>query len=131
MDPEIAEHFATITRLAQESFSQIEYQIDVTPQRVILRLEGRYGLYRLFVTELISGKERQYRYYVLREDWVEAGFDNSPDPRAIRLKYGSIGQEHAGEYIPHLHRSDKTELFLTKEMDFSAFVVWLQKNLLL
>lgn len=58
------------------------------------------------ITELFS-ELRKYRYYVLRGDWVEAGFDNSPDPRAIRLKYGRIGKEYANEYIPHLHRDDK------------------------
>jgi hypothetical protein len=83
----------------------------------------------VFVTELISDEGRQYRYYVLRGDWVEAGFDNSPDPRAIRLKYGSIGQTHAGEPIPHLHRKNKAELFLTDEMSFIAFVHWLKANL--
>jgi hypothetical protein len=30
---------------------------------------------------------------------VEAGLDNSPDPRAISLKYGKFGKEHAGENI--------------------------------
>jgi hypothetical protein len=66
---------------------------------------------------------------LLRGDWVEAGFDNSPDPRAIRLKYGRFGAEHAGEAVPHLHREDKTQLFLTDEMTFEAFVDWLKANI--
>jgi hypothetical protein len=66
---------------------------------------------------------------VLRDDWVEAGFDNSPDPRAIRLKYGRIGKEYANEYIPHLHQDDKNHLSLTEEMTVSDFVDWVKTNL--
>jgi hypothetical protein len=60
---------------------------------------------------------------------VEAGFDNSPDPRAIRLKYGKIGKDHAGEQVPHLHLEDKTRLLLTDEMTFTSFVAWFKTNL--
>ncbi len=65
----------------------------------------------------------------MRGNWVEAGFDNTPDPRAIRLKYGEIGQEHAGELVPHLHSKDKTRLSLTEEMTFAEFVRWVKGNL--
>ncbi|MGG6239939.1 hypothetical protein ACQ4N7_15035 [Nodosilinea sp. AN01ver1] len=81
------------------------------------------------MTELFDDdRRRKYSYYLLRDNYVEAGFDNSPDPRAIRLKYGGIGQAHAGEQVPHLHRVDKTELTLTDEIVFSTFVQWLQEN---
>jgi hypothetical protein len=81
------------------------------------------------VTELFSDAVRKYQYYVLRGDFVQAGFDNSPDPRAIRLKYGGIGKEHAGELIPHLHLENKTRLSLTEEISFSSFVEWVKENL--
>ena len=129
MDKETTRHFADIIHLAQSTFEQVEYEIDTTPERAILRLQARYGLYRVSVVELFSDKLRKYRYCVLRGEWVEAGFDNSPDPRAIRLKYGEIGKEHAGEYIPHLHQDDKLQLSLTEEMTFVAFVNWLNANL--
>jgi len=83
----------------------------------------------VFITELLGDEIRKYRYYILDGDWVEAGFDNSPDPRAIRLKYGRIGKQHAGENIPHLHRQDKTELSLTEEFEFSDFVEWVKSNI--
>jgi hypothetical protein len=95
----------------------------------MLRLQARYGVYDVFVTELISEGRRKYRYYILREDWVEAGFDNAPDPRAIRQKYGNIGTEHAGENIPHLHLKDKALLYLTEEMTFEGFVNWIKTNI--
>ena len=115
--------------LAQATFEQVEYATDYTPERAILRLRATYGVYQVLVTELIGEGARQYRYYLLRGEWVEAGFDNAPDPRAIRLKYGRIGAEHAGEPIPHLHRADKTQLLLTDEMTFEAFAHWLKANL--
>jgi hypothetical protein len=129
LEPQVADYFAGVVALAQAAFEQVEYTIDATPARAILHLQAGYGSYRIFITELFSEGTRQYRYYVLQGDWVEAGFDNSPDPRAIRLKYGRIGKKHAGESVPHLHRADKTELFLTEEMTGSAFVDWLKANL--
>ena len=129
MEPKVTDYFAGIVALAQATFEQVEYTVDATPARAILRLQASYGLYRVFITELISEGTRQYRYYVLLGDWVEAGFDNSPDPRAIRLKYGRIGKKYAGENVPHLHRTDKTELSLTEEMTCIAFVDWLKANI--
>lgn len=129
MDEKTSRHFAEIIDLAQSAFEQVTFEIDATPDRAILRIEAEYGKYQILVTELFSDGLRKYRYYVLRGNWVEAGFDNSPDPRAIRLKYGEIGKEHAGEHIPHLHLDDKTRLSLTEEMTFSGFVDWLKSNL--
>jgi hypothetical protein len=121
--------FARIEALARKTFEQVKPSTDFTPERAILRLRAVDGDYQVLVTELLGEGARQYRYYVLRGEWVEAGFDNSPDPRAIRLKYGRIGADHAGEPVPHLHRADKTQLFLTDEMIFEAFVDWLKANL--
>ena len=129
MDAKTANHFATIIALAQEAFAQVVHVVDATPKRAILRLQAKYGVYRVLITELFSDGMRKYRYYVLRGDWVEAGFDNSPDPRAIRLKYGRIGEEHSGEYVPHLHRINKNQLSLTEDMTFAAFVDWLKANI--
>lgn len=129
MDEKTSRHFAEIIELAQSTFGQVTYEIDATPDRAILFIQAEYGKYQILVTELFSDGLRKYRYYVLRGDWVEAGFDNTPDPRAIRLKYGKIGEEHAGENVPHLHREDKTQLSLTEEITFTEFVRWLKSNL--
>lgn len=129
MDEKTSRHFAEIIELAQSVFENVVYEIDATPDRSILRMNAEYGKYQILVTELFSDGIRKYRYYVMSGDWVEAGFDNAPDPRAIRLKYGKIGEEHAGENVPHLHREDKTKLSLTEEMAFQDFVDWLKGNL--
>ena len=129
MDEKTSRHFAEIIELARSVFENVTYEIDATPDRSILRINAEYGKYQILVTELFSDGIRKYRYYVMYGDWVEAGFDNAPDPRAIRLKYGKIGEEHAGENVPHLHREDKTDLYLTEEMTFKDFVDWLKRNL--
>ena len=129
MDEKTSRHFAEIIELAQSVFENVTYEIDATPDRAILRIKAEYGKYQILVTELFSDGLRKYRYYVLRGTWVEAGFDNAPDPRAIRLKYRQIREEHAGENIPHLHREDKTQLYLSEEMTFAGFVDWLKSNL--
>ena len=129
MDEKTSRHFAEIIALAQSAFEQVTYEIDATPNRAILRVNAEYGKYQILVTELFGGWLRKYRYYVMRGNWVEAGFDNAPDPRAIRLKFGKVGQEHAGELIPHLHSEDKTRLSLTEEMTFAEFVRWVKSNL--
>ena len=67
---------------------------------------------------------RKYSYYLLADDIVIVGFDNSADPRAIRLKYGTIGQEHVGNLVPHAHYENKSRLVLTEEMTFQDFVTW-------
>lgn len=129
MDEKTSRHFAEIIELAQSVFENVTYEIDATPDRSILRINAEHGKYQILVTELFSDGLRKYRYYVMRGDWVEAGFDNAPDPRAIRLKYGKIGEEHAGENLPHLHREDKSRLYLTEEMSFQDFVDWVKGNL--
>lgn len=129
MDEKTSRHFAEIIELAQTVFENVTYEIDATPDRSILRMNADYGKYQILVTELFSDGIRKYRYYVMFGNSVEAGFDNAPDPRAIRLKYGKIGEEHAGENVPHLHQEDKTKLSLTEEMTFQDFVDWLKGNL--
>ena len=111
------------------TFTNVEVEIDATPARALLRIQARYGPYRIFITEVSDEGGCKYRYYALLENEVVVGFDNSPDPRALRLKYGQIGEEHIGEYIPHLHRENKTQLVLTEELTCADFVHWLNQQL--
>ena len=101
---------------------------DYSPTRAILRLTAHYGCCRVFITEIVSRTQQQYRYYVLDGDVVVAGFDNAADARALRLKYGRQRKKHIGELIPHLHLKDKTKLELTEEMTCAVFLAWLQAN---
>lgn len=129
MDKKASEYFADVIKLASISFENVEYNTDFTPERAILQIKAKYGQYQLFITELFSDKIRKYRYYILNGSNVEAGFDNAPDPRALRLKYGRIGKEYAGKDIPHLHLNDKADIQLTEEMTFCDFMQWLKLNI--
>lgn len=129
MDRKIADNFTRLVELARVHFESVEYNVDSTPKRIILRLTASYKSYRILVTELYSDQDFQYRYYVLENQFVKAGFDNAPDPRAIRLKYGKIGKEHSGEFVSHLHLDDKKQLVLTEIMSFDSFIAWLLINL--
>ncbi len=129
MDTQTRGDFTDIIRQATANLSEVEYTIDTTPERSILRLQANYGQYRIFITELIDSQHRKYRYYVIRGAWIEVGFDNSSDPRALRLKYGRIGAEHAGESIPHRHDQNKTRLELTGETDVAQFMTWIHTHL--
>ncbi len=128
MDKKASDHFAHIIKSVLNLLTQPEYDTDITPERAILHIRGQYGSCRVFITELLSDGLRKYRYYVLRGNRIEAGFDNAPDPRAIRMKYGKIGKEYAGEPVPHLHLENKNHMVLTEETPFSAFVEWLEQN---
>ena len=129
MDKKTSEYFNDIIKQSQDIFENIEYNSDSTPERAILNIQAEYGLHRIFITELFSDNIRKYRYYILDENYIEAGFDNAPDPRAIRLKYGKIGKEHAGKNVCHLHLENKTRIELTEAMSFFDFIKWLQLNI--
>lgn len=132
MEPEAKHNFDDLIALAHANFDNIHSVVDTTPSRSILRLTATFADYRIVVTELhrivvteLRGEVmRKYSYYLLADDIVIVGFDNSADPRAIRLKYGTIGQEHVGNLVPHAHYENKSRLVLTEEMTFQDFVTW-------
>lgn len=123
-------HFNQLIALARSHLEQVKIlELDSTPERSILRIEARRKNYRLLITEIISAQARRYSYYALDGNIVIAGFDNAADPRALRLKYGQINREHAGEFIPHVHLANKTQIELTAEMALDKFVQWIQEHL--
>lgn len=95
---------------------------------MILRLQAHYKHFEISLTELIADKQRKYRYYVLSKDKVIVGFDNSPDPQAVRLKFGRMGS-FAGSLVPHVHLDNKRTIELTDEMTFPMFIEWLEVHL--
>lgn len=84
MDRKITNYFTRIIELANIHFESVQFTIDSTPKLSILRLNAFYKNYKILVTELYSDQSFKYRYYVLKDQFVIAGFDNAPDPCAIR-----------------------------------------------
>lgn len=60
MDTKITDYFTNIVTIAQADFEQINYTIDITLKRSILRIEAQYGQYRVLITELFSDELRIY-----------------------------------------------------------------------
>ena len=53
---------------------------------------------------------------------VLVGYDNSPDKKALILKYGEKDYtRHIHEAIPHVHTKDKKLMALTEEYSFEKF----------
>ncbi|MCD4791858.1 MAG: hypothetical protein K8R54_01395 [Bacteroidales bacterium] len=86
METETSKYFSNIISQINEFFSNVESTIDHTPQRQILRVNAAYKNYRIFITELTSPDYRKYNYYILKDEYVLVGFDNSQDIRAIKMK---------------------------------------------
>ncbi|MFP4420075.1 MAG: hypothetical protein ACLFRG_05980 [Desulfococcaceae bacterium] len=128
MDTAAYPHFDELIHIAEKAFQDVLCHLDTTPKRALLTLRGKYEFCEIFVTELRAGRERKYRFYAIREGTVAAGFDNAPDPRALRMKFGKINPKNIGTPIPHLHLDNKTRLVLTEEITLSDFVQWLREN---
>lgn len=84
---------------------------------------------KLAITVWQTNGERKYAYYILQADEVIAGFDNAPDPQALKLKYGASYTKYRQERIPHQHTTRKETLILTNELSFAEFLDWLAENL--
>jgi len=105
-------------------------QRDERPARSLIDFEGRWGIYRIIISEIhVADGSVRYAYYVLdAENRLFQGFDNSPDIRASKQRYGPDYRQHLHERVPHQHSSEDT-LTLTEPMNFDAFMAWLTSHL--
>jgi hypothetical protein len=103
---------------------------DERPTRALIELEGRFNSHRIIISKIhLADGQVRYAYYLLDADnRLVQGFDNSPDIRAIKLRYGKDYRQHLQERVPHQHSADDS-LMLTGPMSFDAFVVWLKSKL--
>lgn len=116
---------------AQEVLQDVQLvRRDECPARALIDLEGRWGSYRVIISEIhLAVGSVRYAYYVLgASNELIWGFDNSPDIRVIKLKYGRDYRQQLSERLPHRH-SAEGDLILTEPMDFDAFLVWLKDHL--
>lgn len=123
-------YFATLTKHVQDALNTVSLErLHFNPDRVIWETRGVTGRFDIRLKEIINQSGRMYSYYVIKEGAVVVGFDNYPDRRALREKYGVDYHEHLGELIPHKHNVQKASLELTEEMTIDKFLIHLQ-NLL-
>ena len=123
MDAKVGRHFATVIDLARQKLDQVEIvQEDTSPARAILELHGLLGSYDIRIKEIFSAEGKSYSYYVLREGQVVVGFDNYPDRRILREKFGRQFTAHLHERIPHRHGQGKSSVEVTEEYDVQRFL---------
>jgi hypothetical protein len=123
VDAEIGRHFAAVIDLARQKLDQVEIvQEDISPARAILELQGRLGNYDIRTKEIFSAEGKLYSYYVLREGQVVLGFDNYPDRRVLREKFGRQFAAHLHERVPHRHDQGKSSVEVTEECDVRTFL---------
>ncbi|MFN8454366.1 MAG: hypothetical protein U0401_06800 [Anaerolineae bacterium] len=78
------------------------------PDVAILEMQGNYGIYQAHLREIWRADgSRKYAYYLLHQSAIIVGFDNAPDPRALRLKYGQNYAYHRLALVPHRHTQYK------------------------
>ena len=130
MDRPAREYIEELIKAAQTHFSALRVvQRDERRTRSLIELEGRWGSYRIIISEIILAEDIRYAYYVLdAENRLVQGFDNTPDVQAVKLRYGKEYRAHLGERVPHQHTATG-DLSLTEPMTLSRFIDWLTEHL--
>ena len=131
METAFTQYFDHLIRQFRDAFDQtVVVDRDEKPSRARLELTGTYNQYQVhFLEILLPSSERKYAYYVLLGDEVIVGFDNAPDPRALRLKYGDDYTHYRLSRVPHCHTDNKATISLTEELHFEEFLSWIHNNL--
>ncbi|MFQ6120717.1 MAG: DUF6516 family protein [Methanosarcinales archaeon] len=129
MDQEIREYFAEIITYVEEHFENIEIKQDLSERRALLKIKCRLRDFKIKITEVIDEDKRKYSYYLIKNDTIIFGFDNAPDPTALKIKYGNGYKQHRTEYIPHFHGKGKRHTELTEETRFEDFLEEINRSL--
>jgi len=126
------EHIENLIAQAQNLFANVSIiRYDVSRKRAIIDLEGYWKGYRIIVSQIHrSDQEMRYAYYVLdNNSKVVHAFDNSPDNKAIKQKYGTNWKSYMREEVPHQHDAQDNLTVTPIPMTFEIFVKWIRENL--
>ncbi|MEE4356478.1 MAG: hypothetical protein V2I97_08410 [Desulfococcaceae bacterium] len=126
------EHIENLIAQAQRFLSNVTIlRHESSRQRAIIDFEGNWKEYRIIVSEIHRINRRiRYAYYVLdKHHAIVHAFDNSPDNKAIKQKYGSDWKCHIYEEVSHQHDSENKLSLTELPITFEAFVQWAEENL--
>jgi len=127
VDGNARKHFKAVTALALARLAQIHIvQDDITLSRAILEIHARWQSRDVRLKEIHTPSGNLYSYYVLQSGTVLIGFDNYPDTRVLKAKFGSDYRNHMGELVPHRHGRNKQSVELTEEMNAERFLDYLE-----
>ncbi|MBI4791013.1 MAG: hypothetical protein HY782_28620 [Chloroflexi bacterium] len=128
MDADVGAHFEAVVSLARSRLTGTRViQNEVTANRAILEIHGKFGQLDVRIKEIRSASGNSYSYYLLYAGDVLVGFDNHPDVRVIKKKYGRRYKQFLGKSIPHRHGSRKQTFELTDEYTASRFLEQLEE----
>jgi len=122
MEGKIRRHFNEIIENAKAVLEDMEIEQDYSVKRALLKISGNFRKFKVRITEVVDEDKRKYAYYLIKNDLVMIGFDNAPDIRALKIKYGKDYVHHHDERIPHFHGKGKKSIELTKEISFREFL---------
>ncbi|MEA2032275.1 MAG: hypothetical protein U9N41_01675 [Euryarchaeota archaeon] len=122
MENEVRRHFDEIIEDAKAALEDVEIEQDYSVKRALLKISGNFRNLKVRITEVIDEDKRKYTYYLINKDLVVIGFDNAPDIKALKIKYGKDYKYHLDERIPHFHGKGKKSTELTKEITFREFL---------
>ncbi|MBE2197586.1 MAG: hypothetical protein IAE79_03180 [Anaerolinea sp.] len=127
-----ADSLQEVIELCQQRLTAVTIARHTIREHVALvEIHVMYGRYAIHIREVCQADGvRKYAYYALQNDQVVVGFDNVPDPQALKLKYGALYTAHRLERIPHQHTAQKTAVMLTEEVACAHFLDWLMANLI-
>lgn len=122
-------YFTALTTLVQSTLDELNLtEVDISPDRAIWKVHGTIGDYKVRFKEIFNQSGRMYSYYLIHQDEVVVGFDNYPDRRALRKKYGQDFKLHLSELIAHKHGPRKKTLELSKDMTVEKFLNYLKQE---
>ena len=122
MENEVRRHFDEIIEDAKGVLEDVEIEQDYSVKRALLKISGNFRNLKVRITEVVDEDKRKYAYYLINKDLVVIGFDNAPDIKALKIKYGKNYVYHIEERIPHFHGKGKKSTEITKEISFKEFM---------
>ncbi len=123
-------YFETLTSLVQEALYEIRFnRLHFNPDWVIWEAHGSLECFDVRLKEIFTRSGRMYSYYVIKGNEVVVGFDNYPDRRALRQKYGRGFRAYLSQMIPHRHGAHKSTLELTSEMSAELFLNYIRQKI--
>ena len=122
MEDAIRRHFNAIIEDARAVLEDVEIELDYSVKRALLKINGDFKNLKVRITEVVDENKRKYAYYLIKNDFVLIGFDNAPDIKALKIKYGENHVQHHDERIPHFHGRGKESIELTKEISTKEFL---------
>lgn len=129
MEREVRESFSELIEAARGELEDVKIlKHEVSAKRSILKIDAAFRGCKVSIKRAINRRRELYSYYLIKDRTVLVGYDNSPDKKALVLKYGEKDYtRHIHEAVPHVHTEDKKSIALTEEYNLEKFLQEIKK----